>query len=61
MWTQLMFLNCGSAEDGFLYTYEVWKECLWMKNLCDESPLKRWKPLGGVWKSSLKFCKKYGK
>jgi len=44
----LCSLSLGSSKDGFLYTYHVGKECLGMKNLFDENPLKRWKPLGGV-------------
>ena len=61
MWTQLMFLKCWECIRWVLYTDQVWKECLGMINLCDENPLKRWKPLGGVWKSFLKFFKKDGK
>jgi len=32
-----------------------------MTKFLGENPLKRWKPLGGVWKSSLKFFNKDGK
>ena len=56
----LCFLSLGSSKDGVLYKDHVWKECLGMTNLFYENPLKRWKTLGGVWKSFLKIFNKDG-
>ena len=44
----LCSLNLGSSKDGTLYKDHVWNDCLGMKNLFEENPLRRWKPLGGV-------------
>ena len=53
-------LSLGSSKDGVLYIDHVWKECLGMTTFFYENPLKRWKPLGRVWKSFLKFFNKDG-
>ena len=56
----LCALSLGSLKDGLLYTDHGWKDCLGMTNLLEENPLRKGKPLGGVWKSFLTFFNKYG-
>ena len=56
----LYSLSLGSSKDGVMYTDHVWKDCLGMINPFAENPLRRWKPLEGVWKAFLTFIKKNG-
>ena len=51
-----MFLKCWEC----IRWGSIYKPCLGMKNHFIENPLRMWKPLGGVWKSSLKFFNKDG-
>jgi len=47
--------SLGSAHGWILDTCHVCRECFGKKWFVCENPLRRWKPLGGVWRSSLKF------